>query len=113
MKRWLKLSLIAAALIAAWVIIAPVFATYLIVEKPLANADAIIVLSGSAVYQERTRKAAELYKQGIAPLIFVTNDVSRAGWSEAEHTNPMFVDLEKRDLIAHGVPPDAIRMLPR
>lgn len=110
-KRGVKIVLIAIIIVAAWIIAAPYLATYLIVEKPLANADAIIVLSGSAVYQERTRKAAELYKQGIAPLIFVTNDAARAGWSEADHANPPFVDLERRELIANGVPPDAIKLL--
>lgn len=111
MKRGLKIASIAALVAATWVFAAPYLATLLIVERPLANADAIIVLSGSAVYTERTRKAAELYKNGVAPLIFITNDASRAGWSEAERTNPTFVDLENRDLIAKGVPPDAIKVL--
>lgn len=111
MKRGIKILLIAAAIATAWVVAAPYLATYLIVEKPLVNADAIIVLSGSAVYQERTRKAAELYKQGFAPLVFITNDAARAGWSAADQANPQFVDLERRELIAAGVSPDAIKVL--
>lgn len=111
MKRGISTVVIAAVLIGAWTAVAPFFANFLIVEKPLEHADAIIVLSGSAVYQERVRRAAELYKQGIAPLVFITNDASRAGWSETEHTNPPFVDLERRALVANGVPPDAIRLL--
>lgn len=111
MRRGVKLVLITAILLTVWVLAAPLLAIWLIVEKPLEHADAIIVLSGSAVYQERTKKAAELYKQGVAPIIFVTNDAARAGWSAADHTNPPFVDLERRELIANGVPPDAIRLL--
>lgn len=99
-------------LILCWIVIAPMLAANLIVEKPLTNADAIIVLSGSAVYKERTRKAAELYKQGVSPRIFITNDGERAGWSQTEKTNPPFVELEQRELIANGVLPDAITVLP-
>ncbi len=112
MSRRLKFLLSTLILIAAWIVIAPGLAAWLIVEKPLADADAIIVLSGSAVYKERTRKAADLYKQGVAPRIFITNDGERAGWSQSERTNLPFVELEQRELIANGVLPDAITVLP-
>jgi len=95
-----------------WVVLAPALANYLIVEKPLEHADTIIVLSGSAVYKERTRKAAELYKQGLAPRIFITDDGERSGWSNVENTNPPFVELEQRELISNGVSADAITVLP-
>jgi uncharacterized SAM-binding protein YcdF (DUF218 family) len=94
-----------------WVAVAPQLAGHLIVEKPLDHADAMIVLSGSAVYKERTQKAAELYKKGVAPLIFINNDGERAGWSQQEQTNPPYVELEQRELIANGVMPDAIVVL--
>lgn len=112
MSRRLKLILAGIVSIAVWVLTAPFLATYLIVEKPLANADAIIVLSGSAEYKERTRKAAELYKLGVAPRVFITNDGERGGWSQSERTNPPYVELEQRELIANGVFPDAITVLP-
>lgn len=112
MNRRLKVLLSFVVLAAGWVVIAPSLATWLIVEKPLTNADAIIVLSGSAVYKERTRKAAELYKLGVAPRVFITNDGQRAGWSQSERTNPPYVELEQRELIANGVFPDAITVLP-
>lgn len=99
-------------LAAAWAVIAPPLARLLIVEKPLENADAIIVLSGSSVYKERTQKAAQLYKQGTAPLVFITDDGGRAGWSQSEQTNLPFVELEQRELIANGVFPDSIIDLP-
>ena len=112
MKRWLKALLVSVIVVVSWAMLAPLLATWLIVEKPLANADAIIVLSGSAVYKERTKKAAELYRLGVAPRIFITNDGEHAGWSKTEKANPSFVDLERRELIADGVSPDAITILP-
>lgn len=111
-RRFLKLHAVAACLLVVWALIAPRLATYLIVEKPLDHADAIIVLSGSAVYKERTRKAAELYKQGVATRIFLTDDGAHAGWSRDERTNTPFVVLEQRELIANGVLPDSITVLP-
>ena len=112
MNRKLKFALALLIAVAVWALIAPTLANHLIVEKPFEHADAIIVLSGSAVYKERTRKAAVLFKQGVAPRIFITDDGDRAGWSQGERTNLPFVELEQRELIANGVMPDAITVLP-
>ena len=43
---------------------------YLITDEPIKTADAIVMLSGSI--PERALEAAELYKQGLAPKIFLT-----------------------------------------
>lgn len=107
-----RLMLIACAAFGIWVILSPFLAKLLIVEKPLQRAEAILVLSGSAVYKERVRHAADLYKQGVAPQIFITNDVTRSGWFDDEESNTAFIDLEQRRLIAEGVPADAITVLP-
>ncbi|MBK7393992.1 MAG: YdcF family protein [Chloracidobacterium sp.] len=112
MRRKATLTLIFCLLFGVWIIVAPFLATHLIVEKPLEHADAIMVLSGSAVYKERTKKAAELYKQGIAPIVIVTDDGERARWFDSDKTNPTIVELEQRELIANGVIPEAIRVLP-
>ena len=106
-----KIIIILAALGIAWSLIAPWLALRLIVERQLEHADAIIVLSGSYVYKERTQKAAELYKRGVAPRIFITNDGERSGWSQAEQTNLPYTELEQRELIANGVPSWAITVL--
>jgi uncharacterized SAM-binding protein YcdF (DUF218 family) len=95
-----------------WVVCAPFLATRLIVEKPMDKADAILVLGGSATYIERTRKAAELYKMGIASRVLLTDDGERAGWSKTEQRNPHYFELAKRSLTSHGVPEEAIRILP-
>lgn len=101
-----------ATAVILWVYLSPFLATHLIVDRPMLNADVIIVLSGSAVYKERTRKAAQLYKQGVSTRILITNDGERAGWSRGEQRNPFYVELEQRELIANGVMPDAITLLP-
>jgi uncharacterized SAM-binding protein YcdF (DUF218 family) len=94
-----------------WLFLAPFLAKNLIVEKSLEKADAILMLGGSHTYLERTRKAAELYKQGVAPKIYLTDDGERAGWSVAEQRNPAFVDLARNSLIAQGVTAENIEIL--
>lgn len=98
-----KLSIIVLVLFAVWIIGAPLLANNLIVSKPLEKADAILVLSGSLVYKERTYKAAELYKKGVSRKIILNDDGGRGGWSQKERRNPPFVDLAKRELMLHGV----------
>ncbi len=112
MKHRYKIAIILAALVILWIALAPSLASRLVVERKLEQADVILVLSGSAAYKQRTKKAAELYKQGVAPRILITNDGERAGWSTTDQRNPPFVELERRELIANGVLPDAITVLP-
>jgi uncharacterized SAM-binding protein YcdF (DUF218 family) len=112
MSRLLKVALGLLAAFICWVFLAPYLAERLIIEKPLERADAIMVLGGSAVYLERTQKAAEIYKQGVAPKILLTDDGERAGWSKKEQTNLPYVELARRSLVTQGVPEDAIRILP-
>ena len=100
-------------LILIWIFLAPFLAASLIKEKPLEKADAIWVLSGSASYLERIQEAALVYKKGVAPKIFLTNDGGYGGWNEAEQLNPAFVELAKRELMLQGVPSEAIEMLPK
>jgi uncharacterized SAM-binding protein YcdF (DUF218 family) len=100
------------ALILGWIFAAPFLAKSLIVEKPLERADLIVVLSGSAAYKERTLLAAQLYVRGIAPLIAISDDGGRGGWSRSEQTNVPFVELARRELVKNGVAEDAIVQLP-
>jgi uncharacterized SAM-binding protein YcdF (DUF218 family) len=94
-----------------WLLLAPLLAKNLIIEKPLEKADALLVLAGSHTYRERTQKAAELYRQGAAPRIFLTDDGEQAGWSKAEQRNPPFVELARKSLIAGGVAAENIEIL--
>lgn len=104
--KWLLL------LVVAWSLIAWLAARALIVSAPVASADAIVVLSGSSAYLERTQKAAQLYRQGRAPLMLLTNDYTRGGWSNALQRNPYFVERATEELIKGGVPANNIRIVP-
>jgi uncharacterized SAM-binding protein YcdF (DUF218 family) len=95
-----------------WIFIAPFLAESLIVEKTLAKADVIVVLGCSSVFIERTKAAAQRFKQGVAPKIFLTNDGMNAGWSKTEKRNPPFVELARQSLIGQGTPSEAIEILP-
>ncbi|NNE97796.1 MAG: YdcF family protein [Pyrinomonadaceae bacterium] len=107
----IKIIITSLILLIAWIVSAPLLAKNLIVEKPLEEADAIMVLSGSSVYVERTHKAAELYKRGTASRVLLTDDGGYAGWSQKEGRNPPFVYLAKQELIAQGVAEDDIEIL--
>lgn len=111
MSRKLKSGLVIISFLLFWFYIAPFLAEWLIVEKPLKNAGAIFVLSGSSTYRERTRKAAELYKSNISTKIFLTDDGRRGGWSSREMRNPTFAELARNELINQGVPAESIEIL--
>ena len=78
LRRILKWLLV---VVVVWVVVAWIAARALMVSAALNSADAIVVLSGSSTYVERTHKAAELYRQGRAPLVLLTDDHMRGGWS--------------------------------
>ena len=109
MRRILKWLLV---LILVWAVLAWVGAHALIVSAPMDSADAIVVLSGSSTYIERTHKAAELYRHGRAPLVLLTDDHTRGGWSSAQQRNPYFVERATDELIRQGVPTEKIRIIP-
>jgi uncharacterized SAM-binding protein YcdF (DUF218 family) len=111
MSRSFKIAIIFFALLVGWFLLAPFLAERLIVEKPLARADAILILGGSATFGERTQKGAELYRQGISGRILLTDDGEQAGWSRVERRNPKFVELAQKSLIEEGVPASAIEIL--
>lgn len=109
LRRILKWLLVA---ILVWPVLAWVAARGLIVSAALNSADAIVVMSGSSTYKERTQKAAELYRQGRAPLVLLTDDHQRGGWSSALQRNPFFVERATEALIEQGVPAEKIRIVP-
>jgi uncharacterized SAM-binding protein YcdF (DUF218 family) len=98
-------------ILAAWVPLAWLLESNLAVEKKLEKADAILVLSGSDAYIERTQEAAQLFKKGIAPQIFLTNDGLRGGWFQNEQRNPYFVERARWELVRQGVPEQSIETL--
>jgi uncharacterized SAM-binding protein YcdF (DUF218 family) len=111
MSRTFRISIIFLILFVIWIFIAPFLATNLIVEKPLEKADVILVLSGSSVFKERTHRAAQIYKAGVARKILLSDDGGLAGWSVREQRNPPFVYLARQELISQGVARDDIEVL--
>src|ERR1700757_711099 len=74
-----------------------------IVEDALDKSDALIVLGDDNYYADRATRAAELYRQGMAPLVVASGRRLRpnAGISE----------LMEHDLIERGVPKEKILRL--
>src|SRR5450432_2157834 len=107
---WRTLRVVALAVI-AWSVLAWSAARGLIVRAELSTADALVVLSGSSTYLERTDWAARLYREGRAPRIILTNDNARGGWSVAEQRNPLFIELAAEELRRKGVPAEKIETI--
>ena len=107
-----KILTICAILSALWFIFAYLLIEYLIVERHLATADVVVILSGSAEYRKRTKAAAELLKNGNVSRVILTNDGQRGGWDPIEQRNPFFVELAVRSLKDEGVDIKDIEVLP-
>jgi uncharacterized SAM-binding protein YcdF (DUF218 family) len=94
-----------------WPIFAWLAAQLLIVRAELPSADAIVVLSGSSTYRERTAWAAKLYREGRAPIVILTNDSLISGWDRVEERNPYFYELAAKELQQGGVPAEKIQIV--
>ena len=110
MWRLVRLGVLALAL---WSLLAWVAARALIVSAELERADALVVLSGSGAYIERTGLAAQLFKAGRAPKVILTNDPMKGPWSQEEQRNPTFTERAADELRRAGVPPERIEILPQ
>lgn len=96
--------LLIAALLLAWPPLAWAAARWLVIDSRPERADALVVLGGSSTYEERTEHAARLFREGFAPVVLLTDDGRRGGWSQAEQRNPFFVERAAASLEAAGVP---------
>lgn len=76
-----------------------------IVEDPLGKADALVVLSDDNFYADRATRAAELLREGKAPLILASGRRLRP--------NAGIAELMEHDLIERGVPREKIVRLPQ
>lgn len=80
-------------------------ARFLYLNEPPRPADAILVLGGGE--GEREEWAAHLYFQGYAPLLITSGEVPpRLGEKRT------FAEISRAALLEHGVPTEAILMLP-
>lgn len=76
-----------------------------IVDEPAPHADALLLLSDDNFYADRATHAAELIRQGVAPLVIASGRRLRPSAGIAE--------LEEHDLIERGVPKDKIVRFPQ
>jgi uncharacterized SAM-binding protein YcdF (DUF218 family) len=109
---WRRARLVALILL-AWSLSAWGAAEALIVHSELPRADALVVLAGSSTYLERTQRAAQLFHEGRAPKVILTNDNLQGGWSVEQQRNPFFVELAAAELQKQSVPPDRIEIIPQ
>ncbi len=108
-KRSYRMALLAAL---AWPVLAWLAAQALVVSPAPVRADAMLVLAGSSTFNERTRRAAQLFKEGSAPKIILTNDNQESGWSNELDSNPLFVQRAVIELKLFGVPEEKIEIVP-
>jgi uncharacterized SAM-binding protein YcdF (DUF218 family) len=105
----------------ALLLVAPVLAAiisfrsagrWLVREDALAQADSIVVLSGGMPY--RAEGAAEIFRQGYAPQVWVSRPENPA--QELDKLGIRFIGEEEynRDvLVRGGVPANAVQILPQ
>lgn len=77
----------------------------LVVEDPLEKSDAIIILSDDNFYADRATRAAELFRQNLAPLVVASGVRLRP--------NAGIAELMTHDLVERGVPRDQIVAFPQ
>ncbi|MBI4238488.1 MAG: YdcF family protein [Deltaproteobacteria bacterium] len=85
------------------------FPQWLAVSDPVAPADALIVLGGDAT---RAIDAAKYFRQGIAPIVYISQPVVEASFRRLEEFGiiyPREADVARAVLIANGVPESQIR----
>jgi len=71
-----------------------------IVEDSLDKADALLVLSGDNFYGDRATRAAELFREGKAPVVVASGRRLRP--------NAGITELTEHDLVERGVPKEKI-----
>jgi uncharacterized SAM-binding protein YcdF (DUF218 family) len=84
----------------------PLLNHFLVINKPLPHAEAIVVMAGNK--SERLPAAVLLYKEGKAPKIFLTNDGVFSAFSKEKQRNLYQVEWAENELIRMGIPADAI-----
>jgi uncharacterized SAM-binding protein YcdF (DUF218 family) len=83
---------------------------WLVVQDPLAHADAIVILSGRM--PERALEAARIYHQGLAEQVWISQPDSPVDDLKTMGIAYLGEDFyNEKILLAKGVPPDAIHVL--
>jgi uncharacterized SAM-binding protein YcdF (DUF218 family) len=93
----------AAAFVLALVALAGPIARFLIVRAEPSRADAVVVLSGASVYDERVRHGISVFREGRAGTIVLTNDGLRGRWSRRRQTNLRSAERAKDAVLEAGI----------
>jgi uncharacterized SAM-binding protein YcdF (DUF218 family) len=116
LRRWVRRALILIVLLGALAVLLPWGASelgqWLVVADPLEPARAIVVLSGRPPF--RAMEAASLYREGLAPEVWLTNEVRTAEELALDRLGVPVVRGEaynREALVRLGVKPEAIRLL--
>jgi uncharacterized SAM-binding protein YcdF (DUF218 family) len=100
------LALIIAAEVSMYIAL-PLMEKFLIIQKPLSHADALVVMAGGET-RARITTAAKLYHSGLAKNIILTNDGILGAWSERKNRNLLQVEWMEMELQNRQVPDKAI-----
>ncbi len=108
-----RILVVLTALALLFVVAAVVFlrvGQWLVIEDPLAPADAIVILSGRI--PERAMEAARIYHEGVASEVWISQGTSPADELAKLNIHYLGEDFYNQQiLLAMNVPPDAIRVL--
>jgi len=112
LRRWLIWAGIPIVLLTIGVLVFFGIGQWLVVQDPLAHADAIVILSGHL--PDRAVEAARLYSAGYAPQVWISRPLSPADELKTMKIFYLGEDFyNEKILLAKGVPVDAIRILER
>jgi len=115
-SRWLRRALVLGALLGIVAVLLPWSASgigqWLVVADPLEPAKAIVVLSGRVPF--RAMEAASIYREGLAPEVWLTKEVVHAEEQALGRlgVNVVRDEVYNREALERlGVKPDAVRLL--
>lgn len=81
-----------------------------VAQQTLFKADALVLMAGGSRY-ERLPAIVELYKDGVAPRILLTNDGVIGRWSEKHQRNLYHVEWAREYLLEQDIPAEVIEVL--
>ncbi len=110
-SRRLRLIRLAIVFLILWSLLAWAAARWLVVRSELPRADAVVILSGAALYAERAQWAAHLYHEGRAPRVILTHDEQLGGWGAAEEKNLFTYERSLKELGRAGLPREKVEVL--
>ncbi len=110
LRRTRQIALLAGILLLGAVVFLLCIGRWLVLEDPLAKANAIVVLSGRMPL--RAMEAARLYRQGYAPKVWLTQSTEPGATLGAMGISYFGEDVYDAQVLMHeGVPRDSIRVL--